>query len=334
MKRILSGVRPTGDIHLGNYLGAIRQWVELQHTADSTLFCIVDLHALTTLEESEKLESKTRLVAAAYLACGIDPAQSIIFAQSHVSKHAELAWIFSCLTPLGWLNRMTQFKDKAGKHRENACLGLYAYPVLMAADILAYKATHVPVGEDQKQHVELARDIAGAFNRRYEQNYFELPEPVILPQAARVMSLRDGSAKMSKSDPSEYSRLNLMDTAETIQLKIKKARTDAKPLPESLEELNNRPEARNLMTIYAALIAQPLEKVCTQFAGHLFSSFKENLTEVLIDHLAPIREEMKRLLQDPAFLDAHLKKGAEKALEIASRQLREVYDIIGLLSLR
>lgn len=331
MKRILSGVRPTGDIHLGNYLGAIRQWVELQHQADSTLFCIVDLHALTTLEESTDLAAKTRLVAAAYLACGIDPSKSFIFAQSHVASHAELAWIFSCLTPLGWLNRMTQFKDKAGKHKEQAPLGLYAYPVLMAADILVYKATHIPVGEDQKQHVELARDIAGAFNHRYGEPYFTLPEPLILGEGARVMSLRDGSMKMSKSDPSEYSRLHLMDDADTIRLKIRKARTDPDPLPESAAGLENRPEARNLITIYAALANQTADTVCQQFAGQLFSSFKEKLTDLLVASLAPMGTEIRKLLQDPGALDAHLRRGAEKACEMATSHMREIYDIVGLL---
>src|SRR5258707_9619061 len=258
MNRIFSGIQPTGNLHLGNYLGAIRNWVALQHDYDC-IFCIVDLHALTQPQNPDELRHPTREVTAAYIAAGVDPERCIIFNQSMVSTHAELAWLLGCLTPLGWLNRMTQFKEKAGKQRDNAGLGLYAYPVLMAADILGYKATHVPVGEDQKQHLELARDIAGAFNRRYEVEFFPLPEPQIFGAATRVMSLRDGSKKMSKSDGSDYSRINMTDDADTIALKIRKAKTDPQPLPATLAECEARPEAANLLGIYAALADKTLE---------------------------------------------------------------------------
>lgn len=331
MQRILSGVRPTGDIHLGNYLGAIRNWVKMQHDAKENLFCIVDLHALTTVEESANLAENTRIIAAAYIACGIDPKKSAIFAQSHVPEHTELAWILSCFTPLGWLNRMTQFKDKAGKNKDLACLGLYAYPVLMAADILIYKATHVPVGDDQKQHLELARDIAGMFNKRVEQEFFPLPEPMILGNATRVMSLRDGTSKMSKSDPSDYSRIHLMDDADAIALKIRKAKTDMEPLPQTAEGLENRPEALNLITIYATLCDMTLDAVCAQHAGATFSTFKQSLTEVLVDKVVPMGQEMQRLLKDPAELDALLKQGATVARSLASKHMNEVRSVLGLL---
>src|SRR5271156_4767789 len=266
MNRIFSGIQPTGNLHLGNYLGAIRNWVELQHGFEC-IFCIVDLHALTQPQDPAELRASTREVTAAYIAAGIDPEHCTIFNQSMVSAHTELAWLLGCLTPLGWLNRMTQFKEKAGKHRDMAGLGLFAYPVLMAADILAYKATHVPVGEDQKQHLELARDIAGAFNRRYGVDFFPLPEPQILGEATRVMSLRDGTKKMSKSDESDYSRINLTDDADTIALKIRKAKTDTDPLPDTLAALEKRPEADNLVTIYAALSDSTREKVLKEYAG-------------------------------------------------------------------
>jgi tryptophanyl-tRNA synthetase len=330
MGRIFSGIQATGNIHLGNYLGAIRNWVKLQD-AHENLFCIVDLHSLTTLPTPEHMAQWTREVAAAYIASGINPEKSIIFAQSGVPAHTELAWIFACLTPLGWLNRMTQFKDKAGKHREQANLGLYAYPVLMAADILAYKATHVPVGEDQKQHLELARDIAGAFNRQYGQDYFELPEPYILKTAARVMSLRDGTAKMSKSDSSDYSRIHLMDDADAIALKIRKAKTDPDPLSGRLQDMENRPEALNLLGIYAALSDMTVEEACKRFEGATFSTLKAELTDRMIAVIEPIGREMRALLKDPATLDSIMKKGAEVANVMASKHLAEIKELVGFL---
>src|SRR6476660_4658581 len=277
MNRIFSGIQPTGNLHLGNYLGAIRNWVALQHDYDC-IFCIVDLHALTQLQNPDELRQATREVTAAYIAAGIDPERCIIFNQSTISAHAELGWILGCLTPLGWLNRMTQFKEKAGKSHDMAGLGLYAYPVLMAADILVYKATHVPVGEDQKQHLELARDIAGAFNRRYERDFFPLPEPQIFGTATRVMSLRDGTKKMSKSESSDYSRINMTDGADAIALKIRRATTDPEPLPDSITELEARPEADNLVGIHAALSGLSREAALARCAGQNFSTFKEALS--------------------------------------------------------
>ncbi len=330
MKRIFSGVQPTGNLHLGNYLGALRNWVDLQKHCDC-MFCIVDLHAVTVPQDPEDLRTHTRETAAAYIAAGIDPDRCAIFPQSAVSGHAELAWILACHTPLGWLNRMTQFKEKAGKHRENAVLGLYAYPVLMAADILLYKATHVPVGEDQKQHLELARDIAGSFNRQYSQDFFPLPEPQILGAATRVMSLRDGSRKMSKSDPSDYARINLTDNADMIARKIRKARTDSQPIPDTPAELTSRPEARNLVGLFAALSRQTPEEVCSQFAGSLFSGFKEKLTEIAVTSLAPIAGEIQRLSDDVAQLDAILKQGATRAQDIAAAHLDDMRSVIGFL---
>jgi tryptophanyl-tRNA synthetase len=330
MNRIFSGIQPTGNLHLGNYLGAIRNWVALQHNYEC-IFCIVDLHALTLPQDPAELRAATREVTAAYIAAGIDPGHCIIFNQSMVTAHSELAWILSCLTPLGWLNRMTQFKDKAGKNREMAGLGLYAYPVLMAADIIGYKATHVPVGEDQKQHVELARDIAGAFNRRYERDFFPLPEPQIFGEATRVMSLRDGKSKMSKSDPSDYSRLNMTDDADTIALKIRRAKTDPEPLPDTIGALEARPEADNLIGIYAALADLPREQALARFAGKNFSTFKEELSGVAVELLGKIGGEMRRLMADPGHIDAVLHRGAERASAIATPILREVQDITGLL---
>ena len=331
MKRVFSGVRPTGDIHLGNYLGAIRNWVTLQNQADENLFCIVDLHALTTLDDATDLADHSRMAAAAYIASGINPDRSSIFVQSHVPAHTGLSWILSCLTPLGWLNRMTQFKEKAGKNRDNACLGLYAYPVLMAADILIYKATHVPVGEDQKQHLEVARDIAGLFNREFKADIFPLPEPMITGPATRVMSLRDGSSKMSKSDLSGYSRLHLTDDESTIALKIRKAKTDADPLPFHANELANRPEALNLVNIYAALSDQSADQVCQKFAGSYFSAFKEDLTGLLTEKILPIGKEMHRLMQDRHELDQTLKRGAACANGLAEGHMRDLRETIGLL---
>ena len=331
MNRIFSGVQPTGNLHLGNYLGAIRNWVALQRDFDC-IFCIVDLHALTqTQPDPAELRAQTREVTAAYIAAGIDPERCIIFNQSMVSGHAELAWLLSCLTPLGWLNRMTQFKEKAGKQREEAGLGLYAYPVLMAADIILYKATHVPVGEDQKQHLELSRDIAGAFNRRYGVDFFPLPEPMIFGAATRVMSLRDGSKKMSKSDISDYSRINMTDDAETIALKIRKAKTDPLPLPETVKDAEARPEADNLLGIYAALADLRREQAVERWAGKNFSEFKTALAELSSEVLGKICGDMRRLMADPGYIDSVLKRGAERANAIAQPHLDEVFDIMGLL---
>jgi len=328
MNRIFSGVQPTGNLHLGNYLGAIKNWVGMQNDYEC-IYCIVDLHAITVAQDPAELTANTREVTAGLMAAGIDPERSIIFNQSQVSCHAELAWLFNCVTPLGWLNRMTQFKEKAGKKRENAVLGLYAYPVLMAADILLYRATHVPVGEDQKQHLELSRDIAGAFNRLYDQEYFPLPEPLILGEATRVMSLRDGRAKMSKSDASENSRINLTDDAETIQRKIRRAKTDSEPGMSYDPE--NRPEAANLLGIYAALSAESITAVTARFAGKGFAEFKVELADLAAATLEPIAAEMRRLLAAEDHIDAVLKNGAERAAAMADPNLAEIKKIIGLL---
>jgi tryptophanyl-tRNA synthetase len=330
MSRIFSGVQPTGNLHLGNYLGAIRNWVALQKDFEC-IFCIVDLHALTLPQDPAQLRAATREVAAAYIAAGIDPQGCIIFNQSMVSAHVELAWLLACLTPLGWLNRMTQFKEKAGREREMAGLGLYAYPVLMAADILVYRATHVPVGEDQKQHLELARDLAGTFNRRYACDFFPLPEPQIFGATARVMSLRDGIRKMSKSDGSDYSRINMTDSADAIALKIRRAKTDPEPLPATIGELARRPEADNLVGIYAALTGVSREATLARFAGSNFSTFKEALSEVAVEVLGRIGGEMRRLMMDPGHLDRLLSRGAERAQAIAGPILREAQAICGLL---
>jgi tryptophanyl-tRNA synthetase len=330
MNRIFSGIQPTGNLHLGNYLGAIRNWVTLQHDYEC-IFCIVDLHALTLPQNPEELRASTREVTATYIAAGIDPESCIIFNQSMVSAHVELAWLLGCLTPLGWLNRMTQFKEKAGRDREMAGLGLYAYPVLMAADILVYKATHVPVGEDQKQHLELARDIAGAFNRRYDCEFFPLPEPQILGEATRVMSLRDGTKKMSKSDTSDYSRINMTDDADTIAHKIRRAKTDPAPLPFTIAELEHRPEADNLIGIYAALAGLSREGALARFAGGNFSKFKEALSNLAVEQLGRIGTEMRRLVADPGYVDGVLRRGAERAAAIATPILRGAHAISGLL---
>lgn len=328
MKRVFSGVQPTGNLHLGNYLGAIKNWVKIQADFDC-IYCIVDLHAVTVEQTPSKLLANTREVTAGLIAAGIDPKRSIIFNQSQVSGHAELSWLLNCQTPLGWLNRMTQFKEKAGKRRDTALLGLYAYPVLMAADILLYRATHVPVGEDQKQHLELTRDIAGAFNRTYEQNYFPLPEPMIFNKAARVMSLRDGHAKMSKSDSSDNSRINLTDTIETIKHKIQRAKTDSFD-GMSFDEIN-RPEASNLLGIFAALSDQSIENVSSHFSGKGFSEFKIELAELAADELAPIATEMRRLMKSSDYIDEVLKNGAMRASEIAAYNLKNIKDIMGFL---
>src|SRR5262245_43556377 len=330
MNRIFSGIQPTGNLHLGNYLGAIRNWVKLQKDFDC-IFCIVDLHAVTTPQDPKLLAAQTREVTAAYIASGIDPDSCIIFNQSTVPAHAELGWLFGCLTPLGWLNRMTQFKEKAGKQRENASLGLYAYPVLMAADILLYRATHVPVGEDQKQHLELARDIAGAFNRQFGVDFFPLPEPQIFGAATRVMSLRDGTKKMSKSDASDFSRINLADTTAQIADKIRKAKTDPNVLPDSVKGLEGRPEADNLLGIYAALTDKTLDAAVAEFAGAQFSTFKGALADVAAAVLGPITAEMQRLLADKGTIDAILRRGSEKAGAIAAPILADVHRLMGFL---
>ena len=327
-ERVFSGVQPTGNLHLGNYLGAIRNWVRLQDSHEC-LFMLADLHAITVPQDPAKLRAHVRETAAAYIACGIDPKKSVIFPQSGVSAHAELAWILSCHTPLGWLNRMTQFKEKAGKQRDNAMLGLYSYPVLMAADILAYKATHVPVGEDQKQHLELCRDIAGAFNRQYEREFFPLPEPLILGQATRVMSLRDGTKKMSKSDESDYSRINLTDDADAIALKFRKAKSD---MIEGISyNEQERPEAANLLNIYAVLKDITREQALAECAGKNFSAFKQMLTDVAVESLSPITRTMRELLESPDYIDEVLAKGLGNARAIADVTMREVKDLVGFL---
>jgi tryptophanyl-tRNA synthetase len=326
---VFSGMQPTGNLHLGNYLGAIRNWLKLQ-AQYRCIYCIVDMHALTVDHDPKNLARATREVTAAYMASGIDPTRAIIFNQSRVAAHAELAWIFNCVARVGWLNRMTQFKEKAGKNREAMSVGLYTYPVLMAADILLYRATHVPVGDDQKQHVELTRDIAQKFNNDFGvPDFFPLPEPVITGPATRVMSLRDGTAKMSKSDPSDYSRINLTDDADTIAQKFRKAKTDPLPLPEAEAELGARPEADNLISIYAAFAEKPKQAVLDEFRGAQFSAFKGGLSELVVAKLSPIATEMRRLLADPAEIDRILQKGAEQAQAASAPILAEVRRVVG-----
>ena len=346
---VFSGVQPTGNLHLGNYLGAIRKFVALQES-HNCIYCVVDLHALTAQLVHDDLISQTRSITAAFLAAGIDPKAHIVFNQSRVPGHAELAWIFNCVARIGWMNRMTQFKDKAGKDRENASLGLLAYPSLMAADILLYRATHVPVGDDQKQHLELTRDIAQKFNIDYSKRiaetglgvdmlvgeervngYFPLTEPLIEGPAPRVMSLRDGTKKMSKSDVSDLSRINLTDDADTIAKKIRKAKTDPEPLPGDIGGLEGRPEAENLVGIYAALSDTTREAVIAEFGGQQFSSFKPALAELAITVMSPINEEMRRLMDDPGFIDSVLADGGERAGSIADKTMKDVKEIIGLL---
>ncbi|MFP6747094.1 MAG: tryptophan--tRNA ligase [Alphaproteobacteria bacterium] len=333
MKRIFSGVQPTGNLHLGNYLGAIRNFARLQDDYDC-IYCVVDLHAITMWQDPAELQANTREVTAAYLAAGIDAKRHIIFNQSQVPAHAELAWIFNCVTRLGWLNRMTQFKDKAGKHRETASAGLYVYPALMAADIMLYKATHVPVGEDQKQHLELTRDVAQKFNHDFGKEIFPIVEPLIHGTATRVMSLRDGGKKMSKSDPSNYSRITMTDGPDEIAQKIRKAKTDPLPLPETVEEFEGRPEAANLITIHAALADIPVAEVLAEFGGRQFSAFKQALTELAVEKLGPVGQEMRRLTADPGHVDSVLKDGAERAAAIAQPVLQEVYEAVGFLNVR
>ncbi len=338
--RVFSGMQPTGALHLGNYLGAMVQWIKMQETHEC-IYCIVDLHAITVWQDPAELRESIRTVTAAYLACGLDAKKSIIFNQSQVTAHAELAWVFNCIARMGWLNRMTQFKEKAGKDRENASTGLFVYPNLMAADILAYRATHVPVGEDQKQHLELSRDIAQKFNNDYRDaivaagfadgEFFPLPEPIIQGPATRVMSLRDGSRKMSKSEPSEMSRINLSDDADTIASKVRKARTDPEPLPSEEKGLEDRPEARNLVGIYAALAGMTPADVLREYGGAQFSAFKPALADLAVEKLGPIGAEMQRLTADPAEIDRILADGAARAREIASPVMDTVKDIVGLL---
>ena len=328
--RIFSGAQPSGNMHLGNYLGAFRNWARLQDEYEA-LYCVVDMHAITVWQDPLELQNQIREAAAAYMASGVDPSRSILYNQSKVAGHAELAWIFNCVARLGWLNRMTQFKDKAGKNREKASVGLYIYPNLMAADILLYKATHVPVGADQKQHLELTRDIAQKFNNDFGLDLFPLTEPVIMGEGARVMSLRDGSKKMSKSDPSDMTRINLNDDADTLANKIRKARTDAEPLPGKADQLEERPEAANLIGIYAALMDTSRDAVCAEFEGKGFGDFKKALTDVVVSKLAPITEEMARLQNDPAYIDSVLKDGAERASALAEPILAEVKKAVGFL---
>lgn len=330
MQRVFSGIQPSGIPTLGNYLGAIRNWVPMQH-GDASLFCVVDQHAITQWQDPKELARQTREMAAALIACGLDPERCILFVQSHVPAHAKLAWIFNCVARIGWLNRMTQFKDKAGKDREGASVGLYVYPNLMAADILAYHATEVPVGEDQKQHIELANDIAQKFNHDYGEEFFPHIEARIQGVAARVMSLRDGSKKMSKSDPSDQSRINLTDDADTVALKIRRAKTDPEPLPSETRGLEARPEARNLVGILAAITDSTADAVLAEHGGKGFGAFKEVLAEALVAKLSPIQAEMKRLLDDPGAVDAALRRGAEKAAGIADPIVRRAEELVGFL---
>ncbi|MBL8536569.1 MAG: tryptophan--tRNA ligase [Hyphomonadaceae bacterium] len=329
-RRVFSGMQPTNGLHLGNYLGALQKFVALQDAFESCIYCVVDLHAITAGPDPKELAAKSREVAAAYIAAGVDPTRSIIFIQSAVREHSELAWVFNCVARMGWLERMTQFKDKAGKHAERSSVGLFDYPVLQAADILLYKATHVPVGEDQKQHLELSRDIAQKFNNDYEAPaFFPLPEPLIQGPGARIMSLRDGTKKMSKSDPSDMTRINLTDDADTIMNKIKKATTDPHPLPEAKEGLAGRPEVENLVGIYAAVSDRGVDDVLKEFGGKGFGAFKPALAEVLAAKLAPIAADMRRLNADPAALDAILADGADRARAIAQPIMAEVRDVVG-----
>ena len=327
--RVVSGIQPTGNLHLGNYLGAIARWVKMQDQAEC-LFFLADLHAITVYNDPSELEANVREMAAALIACGIDPDRSILFNQARVPAHPELAWILNCTARMGWLNRMTQFKEKSGKNREGSSVGLFAYPVLQAADVLLYQATHVPVGEDQKQHVELIRDIATKFNTDYAVELFALPEPLIGATAARIMSLRDGTAKMSKSDPSDMSRINLSDDSDTVAQKVRKAKTDAEPLPSSIEELSERPEARNLVAIYAALCDREPQSVLDQFAGQGFGAFKPALAELLVETLLPIKARLDRLMSDPAELDRLLAEGAGRASALAAPTLAGAYRALGL----
>ncbi|SIS66644.1 tryptophanyl-tRNA synthetase [Roseivivax lentus] len=329
--RVFSGIQPSGGLTLGNYLGALKRFVEMQEEAYETIYCMVDLHAITVWQDPEKLRRATRELCAGFIASGIDPRKSILFNQSQVPEHAQLGWIFNCVARMGWMKRMTQFKDKAGKNAENASLGLFGYPALMAADILVYHATHVPVGEDQKQHLELTRDIAAKFNHDYGVDFFPLTEPVIEGAATRVMSLRDGSKKMSKSDPSDMSRINMTDDADTIAAKIRKARTDPEALPSEAKGLEERPEARNLVNIYAALADMSVDAVLSEVGGKQFSEFKPVLSDLAVAKLAPISTEMARLMEEPDEIDAILHQGSARAREIAAPILKKTYEIVGMV---
>lgn len=327
MKRIVSGIQPSGKLHLGNYLGAIRNWVDLQSSNQECFFGVMDLHAITVPQKSKDLSDSVKLTVATLVACGIDPLKSCIFNQSGISVHSELAWILSCNTPMGWLNRMTQFKEKTGNNKDTAVLGLYAYPVLMAADILSYKATHIPVGEDQTQHVQLTRDIAGAFNRNYGVDYFKMPEALIMPKCARVMSLRDATKKMSKSEASDYSRINLTDTADVISDKIRKAKSDSLI---GIAFDNDRPEASNLLEIYATLNGLTNEEAENECSGMNFSTFKQILIDILVEKFTPISNEINKVLETPHYINSVLVNGNERASEIAEKTLSEIKNIVGL----
>tara|TARA_B100000686_G_scaffold342219_1_gene420974 strand:- start:508 stop:1527 length:1020 start_codon:yes stop_codon:yes gene_type:complete len=328
-KRILSGVQPSGDLHLGNYLGAIKNFVKLQDEYEC-FFCVVDLHAITVWQDPKLLQEKSRKVISSFIASGIDPNKNTLFFQSHVPHHTQLAWIFNCVARMGWLNRMTQFKDKAGKDKENASVGLFSYPNLMAADILIYLATHVPVGEDQKQHLELTRDIAQKFNNDFNTNLFPIPEPLIFGEATRVMSLRDGTKKMSKSDLSEYSCIMLNDNPDEIEKKIKKAKTDPYPLPENIEDAKSRPEAYNLLSIFASLNDVSTKQIINQYAGKDFSLFKNDLIDLTIEKITPINREIEKLNLNPQYLDEIINIGKDKAISIADSVLNRVYEAVGL----
>ena len=331
VKKIFSGVQPTGNLHLGNYLGAIKNFVDLSNESENEcVFCVVDLHAITVNQDPKKLRDNIRETVATFVASGIDPKKSVIFNQSKVSAHSEAAWILSCIARMGWLNRMTQFKEKAGKDKEKASVGLYSYPVLMAADILLYDTTHVPVGDDQKQHLELCRDIAQKFNNDFQvEDFFKIPEPLIQKEFSRIMSLKDGTKKMSKSELSDLSRINLTDDQDQIINKVKKAKTDSLPLPATIMELEKRPEAKNLMGIYSSLTNSNLEKSIMEFSGKNFSEFKESLSQVLVEKIIPISKEIKKLLNEKKYLDTILLEGFEKAGKIASKKVKKIHDIVG-----
>ena len=330
VKKIFSGVQPTGNLHLGNYIGAIKNFVNLQNEGNDCIFCVVDLHAVTTKQDPKILKQNIRETAATFIACGIDPKNSVIFNQSSVSAHSEGSWLLSCVARMGWLNRMTQFKEKAGKDKEKACVGLYIYPVLMAADILLYDATHVPVGEDQKQHLELARDISKKFNTDFNApNFFKIPEPLIQKNFSRIMSLKDGTKKMSKSDPSDLSRINLTDTKDEIINKIKKAKTDTDSFPNNLANLISRPEIENLIGIYSSLLEKKPDQLLEEFNGKNFSYFKERLSEVAVEKISPISREIKKLKDDFSYIDQILKEGSEKASKLSSKKIENLKEKFG-----
>ena len=329
-KKIFSGVQPTGNLHLGNYIGAIKNFVDLQNNNNDCIFCVVDLHAVTVKQDPKVLKQNIRQTAATFLACGINPKKSIIFNQSAVSAHSELSWLLSCVARMGWLNRMTQFKEKAGKDKEKASVGLYIYPILMAADILLYDATHVPVGEDQKQHLELARDISKKFNVDFEApNFFKIPEPLIQKSFARIMSLKDGTKKMSKSDPSDLSRINLTDTESDIINKIRKAKTDTNPFPANISDLNSRPEIENLLGIYSSLNGNKIEDLLAEFKDQNFNFFKEQLSKLIVGKISPISKQIKKLMQNTSYIDQVLRDGSEKANELSSKKLADIKKKFG-----